>query len=89
MKGNPLNENEMPAVPKTEDELILRWAQRDAEYAKSRPGLAPGSIAAVQQGRMREVSRMPRDMRARLFARVKTWVPPVHPEFGSMKDFLE
>lgn len=84
-----MTDNEMPAVPVTGPELAARWAERDAQYAKRRTPLTQDEAIAVQLGRMREADFLPVAERARMFAKAQCWVPPVHPEFGSMKDWLE
>lgn len=84
-----MSESEFPQTPETADQMVARWAERDAEYAKSRTPMAPSTIIAIRAGRQREVGMLPMSDRARMWARVKTWQPPVHPEFGSMKDWLE
>jgi hypothetical protein len=79
----------MPPAPVTGAELIARWAQRDAEYAKQTPAMDPGLAEVIRQGRMREANQLP-DVKERgqLFARAKTWAPPVHADFGSLLDWL-
>lgn len=80
---------DLPPIPTTAEELVVRWAQRDAEYAKSRRFLDPDTAAAVRLSRMREASLLPNvKERARLYVLAQTWWPPVNPDYGSMKDWL-
>jgi hypothetical protein len=83
-----MTESEFPEVPETADQMVARWAERDAAYAKLRTPMAPDAVAAIRTGRMREASLLPVADRARMWAKVQTWQPPVHPDFGSMKDWL-
>ena len=82
-------ETEFPEVPETAEQMAVRWAQRDAEYAKQRKPLAPDLINAIIAGRQREAGRLPMADRARMFTRATTWAPPVNPEFGGLKDWLD
>lgn len=76
-------------VPVTADELVARWAQRDAEYVKT-PNIDPDMAAVIRQGRMREASMLPNVAeRARLYARAATWTPPVPPAYGTLRDWLD
>jgi hypothetical protein len=85
-----MSESDFPEVPQTADELLARWASRDAEYAKSRKPLDPEFAEAVRQGRIREAAHLPNPAeRARMYGKAVTWAPPTNAEFGSMKDFLE
>ena len=84
-----MSESDFPKVPQTADELIARWAARDAEYAKARRGMDHEFEQAIRQGRMREAGLLPVPERARAYGRAQVWVAPVNPEFGSMKDWLE
>lgn len=81
--------DELPAAPVTLDEMIVRWATRDAEYAKQRTPMSPEEAAAVRHMRMREANTLPPDERARAWARANAWQPPVHQEFGQLKDWVE
>lgn len=84
-----MDEDKFQPIPETAEEMAVRWAQRDAEYAKMRPALAPDMVAAVRDARKREAIRLPVADRARMWTRANQWLPPVNPEFGSIKDFLE
>lgn len=77
------------AAPATLDDMIVRWAARDAEYAKSRTPMDPDQAAAVRHMRMREVNDLPPGERAAAWARANAWVPPTHQEFGSLKEWVE
>lgn len=81
--------SEFQPVPITAEELAIRWAQRDAEYAKQ-GFLDMAQAQVVREARMREAGMLP-DVteRARMFARAQTWTPPVGDSYGSMKDWLE
>jgi hypothetical protein len=80
---------QMPEVPQTADALAVRWAERDAEYAKARVSMTDEAAEAIRMMRMREANHLPRvGERGRMFARAKGWVPPVHPDFGGMRDWL-
>ncbi len=83
-----MSESDFPEVPVTAAELAVRWAQRDAEYAKMRPGLSPDAENAVREGRKREAIFLPRADRARMWRQAQAWVAPKHEDFGSMKDWL-
>ena len=38
---------------------------------------------------MQEANRLPNPSeRGRLYARAKSWVPPVHPDFGGLRDWV-
>jgi hypothetical protein len=71
-------------------ELALRWAERDAAYAAQRTPLDPELIEAVRHARMEEAGSLP-DVaeRGRMWMRATTWMPPVHPDFGGLSDWLE
>lgn len=84
-----MSESEFPVTPETADQMIVRWAQRDAEYAKQRTPLDPMTVFAIRAGRQREAGRLPVADRARMWRRAETWAPPVNPEYGSIKDWLE
>lgn len=84
-----MSQSEFPEVPETADQMVARWAERDAEYAKRSQLLAPDAVAAIKAGRMREAGTLPVGDRARMWAKVQTWSAPRHPDFGSMKDWLE
>lgn len=76
-------------VPVTADELVARWALRDAGYAKAL-NIDPEMAAGIRQGRMREASLLSNLAdRARLYARAETWTPPKPPTFGSLRDWLD
>lgn len=81
---------EFPATPPADaDELLSRWAVRDAEYAKRRTPLEPEMAESVRMMRMQEANRLPKiGERGWMFARAKAWVPPTHPDFGSLRDWL-
>lgn len=80
---------ENPA-PETADEMVARWAQRDAEYAKRRIAMDAAEAEAIRAGRRREAGMLPVvGDRARMWARADTWQPPHHDEFGSIKDWLD
>lgn len=84
------SDNAFPEVPVTADELTVRWATRDAEYAKSRTPLDPETVATIRSTRMREAGRLPNVKdRARMHARAQAWAPPSHQEYGSLKEWLE
>ncbi len=82
-------DQQVPAVPETAEELVIRWAKRDAEYAKQRP-LNADVVVAIRAARKREAWFIA-DVgeRARLWARAETWTPPARPEFGSLHSWLE
>lgn len=84
-----MNESEFPEVPETAAQLIVRWAQRDAEYAKQRTPLDSNVIASIRWARKSEAGRLPVGDRARMWRRAETWTPPVNSEFGSIRDWLE
>lgn len=84
-----MDEDRFQPIPETAEEMAVRWAQRDAEYAKMRPAPSSDMVAAVRDARKREANRLPVADRARMWTRANNWVPPVNPDFGSMKDFLE
>lgn len=83
-----MEETEFPP-PETADEMVVRWAHRDAEYAKRRAPLTREEVAAIVAARTREASRLPVPDRARMFGKARTWAPPVNPEFGGLKDWLD
>ena len=77
-------------VPQTGAELSARWAERDDLYARLRRPPSPESIEAVRAGRMDEAAHLPRvEDRAKAYAEAQTWKPPIHPEFGSLRDWLD
>jgi len=78
-----------PSIPRTADDLAVRWAERDALYATQQPGLLEPAAKAVRLGRMDEARRLPRADRARMFTKAMTWTPPHHPDFGSLHSWLE
>lgn len=82
--------DQFPAAPVTLDDLIVRWAQRDAEYAKQRTPMAPDMAASVRAARMKEASSLP-DIkeRAAAWARANAWVPPTHQEFGDLREWVQ
>lgn len=83
-------DDDMAPEPKTAEELIVRWSLRDNEYAKLRRPIGPDSIAAVRMMRMREAAHLPRPSeRGSAYIRAKSWVPPVHPDFGNLHSWLE
>lgn len=84
-----MDEDRFQPIPKTAEQMAVRWAQRDAEYAKMRPAMSPDMVAAVRDARKREAARLPVADRARMWTRANQWLPPVNPDYGSMKDFLE
>lgn len=78
-----------PPVPVTAEALAVRWAQRDAEYAKRRLPLDPDAEASVRYMRMEEANRLPdKGERGRMWLRAKAWEAPRHADYGSMKDWL-
>lgn len=79
----------MQAAPENLNEMIVRWAQRDAEYAKSRTPMDPDMAASVRSMRMREANTLPPEDRAIAWSRAKSWVPPTHQEFGELKEWVE
>lgn len=83
-----MQEPEYPPVPVTGDELIARWALRDASYARMAP-MNSEQEDAIRQGRSREANDLP-DVteRASMWVRAQTWSPPRHADYGSLKDFL-
>lgn len=81
--------DQMPEAPVTLDEMIVRWAARDAEYAKARTPMSPDMAAAVRHMRLREVNTLPPEDRARAWAKANSWLPPEHQEFGSLKEWVE
>lgn len=81
--------DEFPEAPVTLDALIVRWASRDAEYAKDRTPMSPEMAASVRHMRMQEVNTLPPADRAQAWARAQAWVPPTHQEFGDLKEWVE
>ena len=82
-------ETTFPDIPETGDELAARWANRDAEYAKTRVPMDEEQAAVIRMTRMQEAGRLVNYReRGRLYARAKSWMPPVHADFGSMHDWL-
>jgi hypothetical protein len=85
-----VSESEFPEVPQTAEEMAARWAARDAEYAKARLPMALGTVMVIRDTRMREANQLPNiKERGRMYARAKGWEPPVHQDFGSMRDWVE
>lgn len=84
-----MDEDEFPPVPRTPNDLIARWAVRDAVYAKMRPGLSSEMVETIRAARMKEVNKLPRDLRGKMWTRVKFWRAPVHPDFGSLRDYIK
>lgn len=81
---------QFPAAPVTLDEMIVRWAQRDAEYAKQRTTMAPEQAASIRHMRMQEAGRLPNTAeRAKAWARANAWVPPTHQEFGDLREWVQ
>lgn len=82
-------ETSFQPTPDTAEELTIRWTNRDAEYAKSRLPMDPEKAESIRQARMAEANRLPivRE-RGRMFARAKSWVPPVHADYGSLRDYI-
>jgi len=82
--------DEFQPVPDNAIELAIRWAQRDAEYAKQRRPLDSDIADTIRKARMAEAARLP-DVteRARMYARAETWEPPKHQEYGSVKEWLK
>ena len=77
-------------IPTTAEELVVRWAQRDAEYAKRKPQLSAEEAVNVREARAWEAGRLANVKdRARMYARAKTWAPPSPEGYGSMKDWIE
>lgn len=84
-----MKDTEFPAVPKTADEMLYRWAERDAEYAKSKVAMPPEQAAGIREGRMQEANRLPQVKdRGFMYTRAKAWVPPVPQDFGGLRDWL-
>lgn len=82
-------ETTFPEVPDTADALTLRWSTRDAEYAKVRLPMDEAMAESIRQARMAEANRLPEVReRGRMFARAKSWSPPAHAEYGSLRDYL-
>lgn len=82
-------DEDIQSEPETAADMLARWAQRDAEYAKRRAPLSVDEIEAIIMGRAREAGRLPVADRARMFGKAKTWDPPKPPDYGSMKDWLD
>lgn len=81
--------NQFPVVPETADALVARWAERDAEYAKNRTPMDPEQAEVIRLTRMQEASRLPNVReRGRMYSRAKAWTPPLHPDFGSLRDWM-
>ena len=75
--------------PKTGDELAVKWATRDAEYAKLRTPMDYETVEAIRAQRKREAGMLPAVAdRARMWARAEVWQPPKHDEFGGLEDWL-
>jgi hypothetical protein len=82
--------DEFAPVPETADQMIVRWATRDAEYAKARVPMDEAQADAIRHMRKREASLLPVPReRARMYARAATWEPPKHQEFGDIKEWIE
>lgn len=80
---------EFPDVPQNADELGARWATRDAEYAKQRKPMEPEMAEAVRMTRMQEANRLPNiKERGYMYGVAKSWTPPLHPDFGGLRDWL-
>jgi hypothetical protein len=76
--------------PVTLDDLIVRWAQRDAEYAKEPAMMDPFMADVIRQGRMLEAANLPAvSQRAQAYARAQTWTPPVPQNFGGLHEWIE
>jgi hypothetical protein len=59
-------------------------------YARNRTSMEPAVAEAIREGRRIEAGLLKvMPDRARMWAKADTWQPPVHPEFGSMKDWLK
>ena len=83
-----MTDTEFPVIPDTAEALAMRWAIRDAEYAK-KPPMSLEMREAVRGARMREAGLLPHPLeRAGMWARAQAWSPPLSADFGSMKDFL-
>jgi hypothetical protein len=75
--------------PTTGEELLARWAARDDEYARQRTPMEPEVADAIREGRRREAGMLKEvGARARMWAKADVWQPPIHPEFGSIEDWL-
>jgi len=84
-----VEQGEFPEVPQTAEAMATRWAQRDAEYAKLRLPLDDLTVETIRMTRMEEAGRLPNvKERGRMFARAKTWTPPMHADFGSLRDWV-
>jgi hypothetical protein len=83
------SESEFPEVPDTAETLTAKWARSDAAYAERRLPLDPLSVESIRMMRMQEANQLPNiKERGRMYARAKTWEPPVHPDYGSMRDWM-
>lgn len=81
--------SEFPEVPQTAEALTARWAERDAEYTKVRAPMDPETAEVIRMGRMSEANMLPNPReRGRMFHRAKSWTPPLHPDFGGLRDWL-
>lgn len=73
----------------TGEELSLRWAMRDAQYAESETPMTPAQESLVRETRKWEANMLP-DLgeRSRAFNEARMWEPPEAGEF-TLKDWLE
>jgi hypothetical protein len=84
-----MSETAFPEVPATADALAARWAERDAQYAQERTPMSWEQAETIRLMRMREAGALPQfKARARMYARAKSWVPPLHPDFGGLRDWM-
>lgn len=82
--------DELQAEATTGDELLALWSARDAIYMMLRTPMDPIVADAIREGRRAEAGRLKTvGDRARMWAKADTWQPPIHPEFGSIEDWLK
>jgi len=65
-----------PVVYRTWPKLANAWALRDDQYARLVLPLAEETIAAIREGRKREVWFLPPGQRAYAWGQVQAWYPP-------------
>lgn len=58
--------------------LYALWIERDVAYAKATKSLTGDQVETVRQFRMKEVNDLPPALRAKAWAKAKTWYPPQH-----------
>jgi hypothetical protein len=82
--------------PFTLQELLGVWAERDLLYREPESSAASwrseSEVAAIRQGRIREVGFLAPGERAEGWALVNAWVPPFptgEPEINELREWLQ